>query len=505
MPNASTRDRSFNVLTHHSLTTRILTPLVVAATLAAIGVAWTSWTLGRRWAMEEMTDRYLWIESAIGTSTFPLTPPVLKSLSQLTGTQWITVDEAGEVLSSTLPPATNAAAAQRLAESLGQRLGESQDAGTAVDFPGVGLGDGSRVGPAGSPAQAPVDLVLESTPFFAFAFDRRGAGVGSGRASTIVVLFAKENVDAVAKRAAVLPLLTGLSTIAVVSVLMFLLTSRLIGRLKRLETQVDRIAAGEFESQLSDAEPDEIGRLAKAISAMADQLNVLWDQINRQQGAKLLHQISGGMAHQLRNTLTGAKMAMELHQGKLEQTPDDEVRVALRQLEIAEEYVGRLLALGRGQDSTDQPQRVSACLDDVRSTHQPIADHLRVDLIWSIDASTQTALVKDGASFSAAVSNLVLNAMQAGTTIEVTAAVDQPDRCVVSVTDDGPGVDASVSQTLFDPFVTSKPEGLGLGLPLVKRTAESLGGSIRWLRESEKTTFELAVNVTRESQPNEWS
>lgn len=470
------------MLTHHSLTTRILTPLVVAATLAAIGVAWTSWTLGRRWAMEEMTDRYLWIESAIGTSTFPLTPPVLQSLSQLTGTQWITVDESGEVLSSTLPPETTAAA----------------------DVPGAGLpGVDPRVDPGRGPAQAPVDLVLGSTEFFAFAFDRRGAGGGSDRVSTIVVLFAKQNVDAVAKRAAVLPLLTGLSTIAVVSVLMFLLTSRLIGRLKRLETQVDRIAAGDFESELSDAGPDEIGRLAKAISTMADQLSALWDQINRQQGAKLLHQISGGMAHQLRNTLTGAKMAMELHQGKLKQTPDDEVRVALRQLEIAEEYVGRLLALGRGQDSTDQPQRVSACLDDVRSTHQPIADHLRVDLNWSIDASTQTVLVKNGASFSAAVSNLVLNAMQAGTTIEVTADVDQPDRCLVSVSDDGPGVDASVSQTLFDPFVTSKPEGLGLGLPLVKRTAESLGGSIRWRRGSEKTTFELAVNVSSERNTRE--
>ena len=495
VPNVSTRDRSFNVLTHHSLTTRILTPLVVAATLAAIAVAWASWTLGRRWAMEEMSDRYHWIESAIGTSTFPLTPPVLKSLSQLTGTQWITVDESGAVLSSTLPRETTAAAAQRLGESLDQSLDQSLGGGTEAAAPGSG--------PGGSPTQAPVDMVLGSTEFFAFAFDRRGAGGGDGRASTIVVLFAKQNVDAVAKRAAVLPLLTGLSTIAVVSVLMFLLTSRLIGRLKRLESQVDRIAAGDFESELSDAGPDEIGRLAKAISTMADQLSALWEQINRQQSAKLLHQISGGMAHQLRNTLTGAKMAMELHQGKLNQTPDEEVRVALRQLEIAEEYVGRLLALGRGQDSTDRPQRVSACLDDLRSTHQPIADHLRVDLIWSIDASTQTVLVKDGASFSAAVSNLVLNAMQAGTTIEVTAGVDQPNRCVVSVTDDGPGVDPAVAQTLFDPFVTSKPEGLGLGLPLVKRTAESLGGSIRWRRESAKTTFELAVNVTQESQPNE--
>ncbi|QEF96206.1 Sporulation kinase D [Stieleria maiorica] len=466
--------------TNHSLTTRILTPLVISAALAAMVVAWTSWTLGRRWALEEMSDRYHWIEAAITPSTFPLTPAVLQSLSQLTGTQWITVDPSGAIVSSTLPLAPTA------------------------ELPGALTGRSGITRSSGDADPAPMDVVLDSTEFFAFAFDRPIAGAGDGRTSSVVVLFAKRNVDAVARRAAALPLLTGLSTIAVVTALMFFLTSRLIGRLKRLETQVDRIAGGEFESELSDVGHDEVGRLAGAISTMAGQLSELWDRVNRQQSAKLLHQISGGMAHQLRNTLTGAKMAMELHQGSLDPEPPEEVRVALRQLEIAEEYVSRLLALGRGQASTERPQRVGECLEDVRSTHQPIANHLRVELTWSIDPVLQSRWIKDGASFSAAVSNLVLNAMQAGSMqagsqVDVTARTMHSDQAVVSVVDNGPGIDDSVSGSLFDPFVTSKPEGLGLGLPLVKRTAEMLGGSVRWHRDSDRTTFELTVNVSQEN------
>ncbi|MCA9137614.1 MAG: HAMP domain-containing histidine kinase [Planctomycetales bacterium] len=460
----------FDVLKTQSLATRILVPLVLSAALAAMVVAWTSWTLGNRWAKNEMRDRYVAIQSAIQSSTFPLTPPVLESLSKLTGTHWITVAASSEIIATTISSEQTFSMPDALTTRSGRPTGEAD-------------------------LVEPITLMVQSKEYYAFAFDRHLVMAGDNQASRVVVLFAKENVDAVARRAALLPLLTGLSTIAVVTTLLFFVVSRMIGRLRRLETQVHRIAAGRFKSELTDDGCDEIGRLADAINTMALQLSELWRRVNEQQSAKLLHQISGGMAHQLRNTLTGAKLAMELHQGKFKDDPPEEVRVALRQLEIAEDYVGRLLAVGSKDSRGDRPQVVAECLEDVRSTHEPIARHLRVVANWTVDPAAASVMIKDGPAFSAAVSNLVLNAMQAGDHVEVTARIDQQNRCVVCVTDNGPGIDDEIADAVFDPFVTSKPEGLGLGLPLVKRAAEDFGGSVSWRRSSNQTTFELVVET----------
>lgn len=456
------------MLKTQTLTKRILIPLVLSAALAALAVTWMSWYLGHRWAKVEMTGRYQSIRSALESSTFPLTPPVLHSLSHLTGTQWITIDSTGRIQSSTIagdvPPTIH-----RSVFAV-----ESDDTNREA-----------------------VDIVLGSTDYYAYSFNRQRTITQQDQASKMVVLFEKSSVDAVARRAALFPLVTGLSTVCVVSTLMLFVVSRLIGRLRRLESQVYQIAAGNFLVELSDDSGDEVGRLAGAISAMAGQLNQLWERVNQQQSSKLLHQISGGMAHQLRNTLTGAKMAMELHEGQFKGNPPEEVRVAIRQLAIAEDYISRLLTLGNKGVQGDRPQGVCECLDDVYTTHRSIAAHLRVQLDWDVEAGMENATVNDGPSFSEAVSNLMLNAMQAGDHVKVTAGYDEDGFCRVAVSDNGLGIDDSVSQNLFDPFVTSKPEGLGLGLPLVQRAAVHLGGTIQWHRESGKTTFELKV-ATRE-------
>jgi signal transduction histidine kinase len=110
----------------------------------------------------------------------------------------------------------------------------------------------------------------------------------------------------------------------------------------------------------------------------------------------------------------------------------------------------------------------------------------------------------DAMNLESAIYNLLLNACQAATRStdvpEVKIQLTEADeRIYVTISDNGPGVPASIRRTLFDPFVTAgKSNGTGLGLTLARQIAEEHGGSIR-LKESnrERTVFTLSLTKNR--------
>ncbi|TWT82459.1 Sporulation kinase D [Planctomycetes bacterium CA13] len=433
-----------------SLRLRLLAPIIATALVAAGVVALVSNELASRWISDELEARFLGIEQTLSDSRFPLNQVVLQSLAELTQTEFITLDREGQPQQSTLE-------------------------GTIPD---------QR--PAGE------SITIEGRRFFARSFSTVGAETRPDSVFEVIVLFDRIQIEADRKRAAVLPLVTGLSTILAISTVTLLLTSRLVRRIGRLQQRVEQVADGDFHSVVSDAGGDEIGRLGNAVDSMARQLSVLWQKVNRQQGEKLLHQVAGGMAHQLRNSLTGARMAVELHAADCPSRDDEGLRIAIDQIESAEDYVRRLLLVASGRQDEDRPMAGLVCLHDLQSSLSPIAKHLRIELTWNFDEAIADHSIRDGPTWVAAITNMIQNAMQAGDKVRVDARlIDQQIR--VTVSDNGPGIPETMIDDVFEPFVTTKPEGMGLGLAVVRRAAESFGGAVNWKRTGQQTEFELTV------------
>jgi signal transduction histidine kinase len=427
-----------------SLRLRLLLPIIATALLAAVVVATASYWLGARWAQQELASRFAAIRSTLTHANYPLNAMVLDSLAQLTQTELIGLDQRNQIVHST-----------------------------------VEIQDQTAFNPSSSSG---VTTTNDNRRYRVFTFPV--AADRQDRVASVAVLFAEVQIDASRRRAALLPLVT------------FVLASRLVRRIGKLQQQVESVASGNFLSTVSDEGGDELGRLGTAVDSMAGQLNQLWKQVNREQGEKLLHQIASGLAHQLRNSLTGARMAVELHAKDCRSGDQEGLEVAVHQIEVSEDHVRRLLLAASGRQDEDRPMNILKCFEDVRHSLSPIAKHLRVEVEWTVDENLnirESTELPDGPTWIAAVTNLVHNAMQAGDVVKVELKLLGSGARLL-VIDNGAGIPDSIAKELFEPFVTSKPEGMGLGLSVVQRAAERLGGAVRWRRENERTIFELDVN-----------
>jgi two-component system sensor histidine kinase AtoS len=91
------------------------------------------------------------------------------------------------------------------------------------------------------------------------------------------------------------------------------------------------------------------------------------------------------------------------------------------------------------------------------------------------------AVLGDEEMLRTALMNILLNAYQAmsgGGTVAITSAPEDDKRVTVSISDTGPGIPAEDIDRVFAMYYTTKPEGSGVGLPLVRRIVELHDGDI---------------------------
>jgi two-component system, NtrC family, sensor histidine kinase HydH len=232
------------------------------------------------------------------------------------------------------------------------------------------------------------------------------------------------------------------------------------GRLGDLDEQLDRVVA----------------RVREVCERLQDQEREL---LRAEQLAAVGH-LAAGVAHEIRNPLTGIKFLVEAAVRPERPTPLTPEDLGLIRQEIVriERTVQGLLDFARTPPTVRNRHDLRAVAADAVAVARGRAEAKPVTIRTQLPSDAVPADV-DRDQFIAMLTNLLCNAIDATPAGgEVVVAVGDGGRPTVEVTDTGPGIDPKLVDRLFQPFATTKPTGTGLGLTIARRIARDHGGTL---------------------------
>lgn len=332
--------------------------------------------------------------------------------------------------------------------------------------------------------------------------------LGVPESRSIVILTLHENQESLISQALSLPIATGSVSAIAVGVIATYLATRISNRIRRLGEHVSRIELGKSEPLVPTGPQDEINKLTENVNRMTQQLKVSQQTLATNQRAQLINQLASGMAHQFRNTLTGARLAIQMHQQENPKESTEDLDLALDQLRLAEQSIQSLLQVRGGLEATpSDPQSVVTITTQLMGLIKSKAEHRGHQLLTEIEEPAKEQMLPDGKSILGAILNLALNGIEAMDTpgcltidVKQTSSKQPAPQCVFTISDTGNGPTEAIQATMMESFSTTKQEGIGIGLPMAMSVADRYGGSLTWYRDVNVTRFVFAIPVLEASR-----
>ena len=219
----------------------------------------------------------------------------------------------------------------------------------------------------------------------------------------------------------------------------------------------------------------------------------------------LMERLAAGLAHELRSPLAGIKGVADafLQRRKLtkverewmEAVRDEVLKIDLRLRDLLDLTQPRALSIAQCS-LNDLVRRVVL----LSSHHAKSIPDCQIHVEFVDTTTERLKLSIDAAHLEDAVLNLVLNAIESiqqegRVTVRLSHRKDsQRDQAVVTVVDTGCGIPVEHRKRIFEPFFTTKPEGTGIGLSMVQRTAAAFNGRVTFKTHARHgSTFELVL------------
>ena len=367
------------------LRSQLLLPVLAVVIVAILGSSILSAYLAAEWTRERQEESLARVVATLTDASFPLTESVLKKMSGLSGADFIVLDSSGAVQDSSRRLAdadlASAAAASATAEARQLRNRPLARSGRWA-VPGEPV--------AGCKSQRSGDVNHACGALSRGAMgDRAAAGdlsaVGGRRGGgaawrwCVTALFAR----------------------------------RVVRPLESLRRQAAAIEQGDFRPMPLGSRNDEIQDLTRSINHMVERLARYEADVRLNERLRTLGQLGAGIAHQMRNAATGARLALDLHRQECPLDPACEtLEVAMRQFTLMETYLQRFLTLGRGETLSREPLDLGQLIDDVLPLVRPACQHARIDLRF--DRPDKPIFISaDPKALEQLLVNLLMNAIEA--------------------------------------------------------------------------------------------
>jgi len=440
------------------------TLFVVAIVAVAILSARATAQIAEQRIQAQMTD----LAAVLSQAGFARNPEVLRRVKTIVGGELATVNASGRVLATTL--------SARATTHLSGRLAEEP--------------------PVATDGMAPIRrLRLGEWECRATFAEVQG---GLAQEPAFVYLLVPEEQFRAAARRATQPILVAAACGAVAVALVGFLVGRAIARpVQALAAQARALTDGAPEARLAATSRDEVGELADAFNSLLDSLRAAEARLVESERLAAVGQVAAGIAHEVRNPLSGIKMAAQLIRRRLvEQSPADAESAEVMLAEVArlEVIIDDLLTFAGPTRLATEAADLSAVVGEVFDFMARQLEHAGIEVRREL-ADDLPAAPLDPRRIRQVVLNLVLNAVEAmpggGTLTVRTRAV--AGAVIAEIEDTGHGIAADAAERAFEPFFTTKDGGSGLGLGVSRTLVEAHGGSLAFEPLAAGTRFTVSL------------
>jgi signal transduction histidine kinase len=303
-------------------------------------------------------------------------------------------------------------------------------------------------------------------------------------------------------------ILAGALAIIVVAALCLALALR---RWKHNLTRLERslAAEGEFEQsrrldRLGEKDLDKIVDALNRYVERADRLqmkaNELGAELAQAERFSTIGKMAAQIAHEIRNPAGAMRLKAENALAGDDARRKAALQTIIEQVGRIETQLSSLLALTQPITVRAREVEIGAWIDDVVQVHLAGAQARRIALQVEVDVPTDVPPpVLDAVQMARALDNLVMNALRYASSpghVMVRAQRVVSRECTLlrlEVIDDGPGVTSEAREHIFEPFVTGRPDGSGLGLAVVREIASAHGGRAYLADDRDVTRFVIEL------------